>query len=133
MLRLLRPVFTAGLGGPLGSGDQWMSWIGIDDLVDVYYRAILDPQMSGPVNAVAPYPVRNREYAVTLARVLHRPAVLAVPGLGPRLLLGAQGAEEVAEASQRVEPGRLLAAGHPFRYPGLEPALRHVLGRFPTG
>ncbi len=131
-LRILRPLFAAGLGGPLGRGEQWMSWIGIDDLVDVYYRALLDPQLSGPVNAVAPNPVRNREYTATLARVLHRPAVLPVPGLGPRLLLGAQGAEELTEASQRVEPGRLLAAGHPFRYPGLEPALRHVLGRFPT-
>jgi NAD dependent epimerase/dehydratase family enzyme len=109
-----------------------MAWIGIDDVVDVYYRALLDQQLSGPVNAVAPNPVRNQEYAATLARVLHRPAVLPVPGLGPRLLLGAQGAEELTAASQRVEPGRLLAAGHPFRYPGLEPALRHVLGRFPT-
>ena len=72
-------------------------------------------------------------YAATLARVLHRPARLPVPGLGPRLLLGAQGAEELTEASQRVEPRRLLDAGHAFRYPGLEPALRHVLGRFPTG
>jgi uncharacterized protein (TIGR01777 family) len=132
-LRLLRPLFTAGLGGPLGGGEQWMSWIGIDDLVDVYYRALLDPQVTGPLNGVGPEPVRNREYAATLARVLHRPARLAVPGLGPRLLLGAQGAGELVEASQRVQPGRLLAAGHPFRYPGLEPALRHVLGRFPTG
>ncbi len=132
-LRLLRPLFAVGLGGRLGSGEQWVPWIGIDDLVDVYYRAILDSQLSGPVNAVAPHPVRNREYTATLARVLHRPAVLPVPGLGPRLLLGAQGAKELAEASQRVEPGRLLAAGHPFRYPHLEPALRHVLGRFPTG
>ena len=132
-LRLLRPLFAAGLGGPIGGGEQWMSWIGIDDLVDVYYRAVLDPQLSGPVNAVAPHPVRNREYASTLARVLHRPAILPVPGLGPRLLLGAQGAEELVEASQRVEPGRLQAGGHSFRYPGLEPALRHVLGRFPSG
>lgn len=132
-LRLLRPLFAAGLGGRLGHGDQWMSWIGIDDLVDVYYRAILDPQLSGPVNGVAPHPVPNRYYAATLGRVLHRPAVLPVPGLGPRLLLGAQGSEELVEASQRVEPGRLLAAGHPFRYPDLEPALRHVLGRFATG
>jgi uncharacterized protein (TIGR01777 family) len=132
-LRLLRPLFAAGLGGPMGRGEQWMSWIGIDDLVDGYYRALLDPRLSGPVNAVSPHPVRNREYASTLARVLHRPAILPVPGLGPRLVLGAQGAEELVEASQRVEPGRLLAGGHSFRYPDLEPALGHVLGRFPSG
>ena len=132
-LRLLRPLFATGLGGRLGTGEQWMSWIGIDDLVDVYYRALLDPRLSGPVNGVAPDPVRNREYTATLARVMRRPAVVPVPGLGPRLLLGTQGAEELAQASQRVEPGRLLGAGHPFRYPDLEPALRHVLGRFRRG
>jgi uncharacterized protein (TIGR01777 family) len=130
-LRLLRPLFAAGLGGPLAGGEQWMSWVGIDDLVDIYYRSILDPQLSGAVNGVAPDPVRNREYSATLARVLRRPAVIPVPGLGPRLLLGAEGAEELAEASQRVEPARLVAAGHSFRYPDLEPALRHVLGRVP--
>jgi uncharacterized protein (TIGR01777 family) len=135
-LRLLRPVFAAGLGGRLGRGEQWTPWIGIDDVVDVYYRAILDEQLSGPVNAVAPNPVRNREYAATLARVLHRPALVPVPDLAPRLALGAEGAAELAQASQRVQPARLLAAGHPFRYPVLEPALRHVLGRSgasPTG
>jgi uncharacterized protein len=132
-LRLLRPLFAAGLGGRLGNGNQWTPWIGIDDLVDIYYRAVLDPELSGPVNAVAPHPVRNREYSATLARVLHRPAVVPVPAFGPKLLLGAQGASELAEASQRVQPERLQAAGHAFRYADLEPALRHLLGRYPTG
>ncbi len=131
-LRLLRPLFAAGLGGRIGNGEQWMSWIGIDDLVDVYYRALLDPQLTGPVNAVTPYPVRNREYSAILARVLHRPALVPVPALGPQLVLGAEGAAELTEASQRVEPAVLRATGHAFRYPELGPALRHVLGRFPT-
>jgi len=129
MLRLLGPLFEAGLGGRLGSGKQWLSWIGLDDLLDVYLRAVLDPGLSGPVNAVAPEPVRNIDYTRTLAGVLRRPAVLPVPGLGPRLLLGAEGARELAQASQYVQPERLTAAGHQFRQPHLEGALRHMFGR----
>lgn len=128
-LQLLRLLFEAGLGGRLGDGRQWTSWIGIDDMLDVYLRALLDPGVEGPVNAVAPGVVRNAEYTRALARVLHRPAVVPVPGFGPRLLLGPEGAREVAAASQRVVPARLTAAGHHFRWPDLEPALRHVLGR----
>jgi uncharacterized protein (TIGR01777 family) len=129
VLKLQRPLFEIGAGGRLGRGDQWFSWIGIDDLLDVYLRALADPTMQGPVNAVAPEPVRNSEYAATLARVLHRPALLPVPALGPKILLGSEGAREIAEASQRVAPTRLNAAGHEFRHPDLESALRHVLGR----
>ena len=129
MLRLLSPLFEAGLGGRLGSGQQWLAWIGLDDLLDVYLRAVLDPGLSGPVNAVAPEPVRNIDYTRTLAGVLRRPAVLPVPGFGPRLLLGAEGAREIAQASQNVRPERLIAAGHQFRQPDLEGALRHVFGR----
>ena len=131
VLRLMYPLFAAGLGGPLGDGAQWLAWIGIDDLLDVYLRAVTDPALAGPVNAVAPHQVRNAEYARTLGRVLGRPAVLAVPAIGPRLLLGAEGASELAAASQRVRPAALAAAGHQFRYPGLDGALRHVLGRDP--
>ena len=129
MLRLLYPLFEAGLGGPIGGGAGWQAWIEIDDLLDIYLRAVTDPDLSGPVNAVAPGPARNAEYARTLGRVLGRPAVIAVPAFGPRLLLGADGAKELAEASQRVRPAVLTAAGHQFRYPELAPALRHVLGR----
>ena len=81
------------------------------------------------MNAVAPQPVRNSEYTPTLAHVLHRPAVLPVPSLGPRVLLGDQGARELACASQRVIPHKLTAAGHRFRQPDLDQALRHLLGR----
>ncbi|WP_409428446.1 TIGR01777 family oxidoreductase [Mycobacterium sp. SMC-11] len=128
-LRLMRPLFAAGLGGRLGSGRQWLPWIGIDDLIDIYHRALWDTGFSGPVNAVAPHPVRNSDYTKTLGRVLRRPTILPVPDLGPRLLLGAQGAQELACASQRVLPARLGEAGHRFRAPELEPLLRHLLGR----
>ncbi len=128
-LRLMRPLFSAGLGGRLGDGRQWLPWIGIDDLIDVYYRGLWDTELSGPVNAVAPQPVRNADYTRTLAHVVHRPAALPVPSLGPRLLLGKQGARELALASQRVLPSRLSQAGHRFRQPDLETALRHLLGR----
>ncbi len=128
-LKLMRPLFTAGLGGRLGDGRQWLSWIGIDDLVDIYHRALWDQGLAGPVNAVAPRPVRNSEYTATLAHVVHRPAVLPVPSLGPRVLLGEQGARELACASQRVLPHKLTAVGHRFRQPDLDQALRHLLGR----
>ncbi len=128
-LRLLRPLFRAGLGGRVGDGRQWLSWIGIDDLVDIYHRGLWDTALSGPVNAVAPQPARNTDYTRTLALVLHRPAVLPVPPLGPRILLGEQGARELACANQNVVPARLQQAGHRFRHPDLEAALRHLLGR----
>lgn len=127
-LRLMRPLFSAGLGGRLGSGRQWLAWISSDDLIDVYYRAIYDERLSGPVNAVAPNPVRNVDYALALAHVLHRPALLPVPSLGPRILLGEQGARELAEASQRVVPVKLQNLGHRFRQPVVEDALAHQLG-----
>jgi uncharacterized protein (TIGR01777 family) len=128
-LALQLPLFRLGLGGRLGSGRQWVSWIALDDVLDVYLRAIVDPSLSGPLNATAPAPVRNAELAATLGRVLRRPAVVAVPSLGPRLLLGSEGAALLAAASQRVLPRRLLDAGHRFRHPELEQALHHMLGR----
>ncbi len=127
-LRLLRPLFAAGLGGRLGSGDQWLAWIGLDDLLDVYHRGLYDSRLTGPVNAVAPEPVRNTEYTAALGRVLRRPAKLPVPSFGPRLLLGSQGAQELAEADQRVVPARLQGLGHGFRRPQIEAALAHELG-----
>lgn len=128
-LRSQRPLFAAGLGGPMGSGDQWQSWIGIDDLVDVYHRALTDPRLTGPINAVAPHPVRQRDYAAALGRALHRPALLPTPSFGPRLILGRQGAREVAFAGQKVIPTRLQEIDHPFRFTGIDDALRHLLGR----
>jgi uncharacterized protein (TIGR01777 family) len=129
VLRLLYPLFFAGLGGRLGSGRQWTSWIGIDDLCDVYLRALIDDRLSGPVNAVSPHPVRNCDHTRALARVLRRPAFLPVPSFGPKVLLGQEGAHELAAADQRVRPQRLLDRGHEFRHPTVDQALRHVLGR----
>jgi len=127
-LRLLRPLFLAGMGGRLGNGWQWLSWIGLDDLVGVYHRALYDTRLTGPVNAVGPEPVRNVDYTKALADVLHRPAVLPVPSFGPRLLLGGQGARELAEADQRVVPTKLTELSHRFRHVNVEDALAHQLG-----
>jgi uncharacterized protein len=129
VLRLMRPLFTAGLGGRLGNGQQWFSWVDLDDITDMYYRALVDSSMNGPINAVAPNPVRNREFAAILAHVLSRPALLPTPALGPRALLGTEGANELALASQRVVPATLTTAGFRFRQPDLEGCLRHQLGR----
>jgi uncharacterized protein len=130
VLGLLRPLFEAGLGGRLGSGRQWVSWVDLDDLADIYYRAVVDQDLSGPLVATAPDPVTNSEYTTTLARVLRRPARLPVPEFGPRLLLGPDGAQQLAFASQRAVPTHLVRAGHSFRRPRLEDCLRHQLGRY---
>jgi len=129
MLALLRPLFLAGLGGRVGDGSQWLSWIDLDDLTDVYARALVDPVVTGVLNAVAPNPVRNAELTQTLAGVLHRPAPIPVPKAAVAAVLGSEGAQELACASQRVAPARLEAAGFHFRRPVLDACLRHQLGR----
>lgn len=128
-LQILYPIFWTGAGGRLGPGTQWTSWIALDDLLDIYRRAVLDDSLSGPINAVAPEPVRNADYSRILARVLHRPAIIPTPRIGPRILLGEQGSRELAYANQRVLPARLENLGHTYRYRDLGLALRHVLGR----
>ncbi len=130
MLRLVRPLFLAGLGGPIGDGGQWMSWIDLDDLTDAYARVLLDDRLAGPINAVSPHPVRNREYAATLAGVLGRPALLPVPSAALHVLAGRDAAREIALASQRVVPEILSAAGFRFRRPALADCLAHQCGRF---
>lgn len=132
-LRPLRLLWSTGLGGRIGSGQQWQAWIGIDDVVDIYHRALIDPRLEGVVNAVAPHPVRQREYAAALGRALHRPAKVPVPSFGPQLLLGREGARELALANQRVVPARLLHLGHRFRFPDIDRALEHLLGRNRVG
>jgi hypothetical protein len=127
LARLLLP-FRFGLGGPLGSGRQWMSWITRDDLAAVISRALVDPGFAGPINAVSPGAVTNREFSTILGRVLRRPAVLPAPAPALRLLLGAL-ADELLLASARVAPARLVAAGFSFGDGALEPALRRLLGR----
>jgi uncharacterized protein (TIGR01777 family) len=122
------PPFRAGVGGPLGSGRQWVSWIAVDDAVGAVHHALLTEALSGPVNAVAPEPVTSRDFAATLGRVLHRPAILPAPALALRLLFGEM-ADTALLSSQRVSSSRLVASGYSFRHPRLESALRHVLGR----
>ena len=121
-------MFRLGIGGRLGSGRQWLSWISLDDIAGAYLHALTREDLDGPVNAVAPNPVTNAEFTATLARVLHRPAVLHIPGFGPRLVLG-EAADELLFVSQRARPARLQATGYRFQFPELEPALRHTLGR----
>ncbi len=128
-LQLLRPLFQAGLGGRIADGTQWLSWIDIDDLLDVYLLALSAPELSGPVNAVAPNAVRNSEYTRILARVLRRPAIVPVPVFATRMLLRTAGSKELVEASQHVIPERLHQLGHVFRRANLEASLRHQLGR----
>lgn len=128
LLPLLRALFQTGLGGSFGDGDFWFSWISHDDLTDIYFRAAVDDELTGVINATAPTPLLNRDMAKSLARELGRPALLPIPTLGPALLLGKEGASELALADQRVVPGVLNALGHEFRYPTLDLALAHELG-----
>ena len=127
-LAKMLPPFRAGVAGPLGSGQQYMSWIGIDDMLGAFLHLMATDRVSGPVNLTAPAPVTNAEFTATLARVLHRPAILPVPGAALRLLLGPM-ADELLLASTRVIPERLVESGYQFRHSALESALRHVLGR----
>lgn len=126
-LGLQLPLFRLGVAGRLGTGRQWMSWITIDDIVGIFIHALLAPGLDGVLNGTAPEPVRNAEYTRVLGRVLGRPTVLPIPKLGPAALLGKEGAEETALASQRVLPARTEAAGYAFRHRDLETGLRHVL------
>lgn len=125
-------IFRLGLGGRIGSGRQWLSWTSLDDIVGAYLHALTHDELEGPVNNVAPNPVTNAEFTATLARVLRRPALLPVPAFGPRLVLG-EAADEFLFVSQRARPARLLETGYRFRFPELEPALRHTLGRSRQG
>jgi uncharacterized protein len=127
-LAKLIPLFQAGLGGRIGSGRRWMSWISMDDMVNAIYHAVLDRRCDGAVNMVAPQPVTNAEFTRTLARVLRRPAMLPVPPVILRAAFGEM-AQETLLASARVMPTRLTAAHYAFRHENLEDALRHVLGR----
>jgi uncharacterized protein (TIGR01777 family) len=121
-------MFRLGVGGRFGSGRQWLSWTSMDDIAGAYLHALTHDGLDGPVNNVAPNPVTNAEFTATLARVLHRPAVLHAPAFALRLVLG-ETADEFLLVSQRARPARLLETGYRFRFPELEAALRHTLGR----
>jgi len=125
--KLLLP-FQVGLGGRIGSGNQFMSWIGLDDVLGSVLHALRTPDLQGPVNAVAPAPVTNAEFTRVLGRVLGRPTLLPLPAGAARLAFGEM-ADEMLLASTRVAPTRLHASGFTFRDPQLADALRHTLGR----
>lgn len=127
-LAKMLPVFRAGLGGRVGSGRQWMSWVGLEDAVGVVEHALADPRCRGPVNVVAPAAATNAEFTAALASVLRRPAVLPVPAAALRLLFGEM-ADGTLLASTRAEPRALRRCGYEFRHPTLDAALRHELGR----
>ncbi len=118
--------FKLGIGGRVGSGRQYLSWIALDDLVRAISHAMLTDSLRGPVNAVAPHPVTNREFTKCLGRVLGRPTIFPLPAFAARLVLGEM-ANELLLASAYVTPDRLLATGFEFQFPELEEALRHVL------
>jgi hypothetical protein len=109
------PPFRLGLGGPVGRGKQYVSWIAMDDLLEIFAYLLATPSLAGPVNCTAPQPVTNREFAAALGHVLGRPAVVPVPAFALRMAFGAEGAAMLT-GGQRVLPARLLASGFRFRY-----------------
>jgi len=127
LAQMLLP-FKLGIGGKQGSGKQWMSWITLADEIGAIRHALDHDSMRGAVNAVAPNPVTNAEFASTLGHVLHRPTVLPTPMLPLKLRYGGELVEALLLGSQRVEPARLQAAGYEFASPTLEVGLRSVLG-----
>ena len=127
VLAQLLPPFRLGLGGPIAGGRAWWSWVAIDDVVGLQRRALTDPAMTGPFNAVSPEPVRNAEFTRLLARVLRRPAFLPVPAFALRLVFGEM-ADEAILASVRASSARATGAGYAFRFPRLDDALARLLG-----
>jgi uncharacterized protein len=124
-LARMLPPFRLGVGGPIGNGDQYISWIAPDDLVRLYLAALDDPEWSGPFNATAPEPMTNREFAHALGRVLHRPALLPIPALALRALYGEMAT--VVTTGQRALPVRVLEHGFEFRHPAIDAALQAAL------
>ncbi len=122
------PIFKLGGGGKIGSGRQWWSWVALDDVVGSIVHALTDETVEGPVNVGSPNPMTNAEYTKVLGKVLGRPTVLPLPAPAARIMLG-EVADALLLASQRMRPAKLEATGYPFRYPRLEGALRHLLGR----
>jgi uncharacterized protein len=125
LAKMLTP-FRMGIGGRVGNGKQWMSWIALDDVVNGLKFLMGEVSTRGPVNFVAPNPVTNAEFTKTLGRVLSKPTIFPVPEFGARLAFGEM-ADALLLSSQRVEPGVLKSKGFEFEWPMLESALRHIL------
>ena len=126
LAKMLTP-FRLGLGGVVGTGKQYMSWIALDDVLGAIQHALSPEALQGPVNVVAPQAVTNREFTTTLGKVLRRPTRIPLPAFAARLLFGEM-ADALLLASTRVVPGRLVASGYKFHYPALAEALQHLLG-----
>jgi len=127
LAKMLTP-FKMGVGGIIGSGRQWMSWIDVQDLVGAIQHILKNDSLRGPVNLVAPKPVTNAEFTKTLARALSRPAIFPMPAFAVRLAFGEMG-NEVLLGSQRVEPAKLANSGYVFRFPDLRTSLQRILGK----
>jgi len=125
-LAKMLPPFKMGVGGKIGDGHQWMSWIDVQDLVGAIHHILKSDLLYGPVNMVAPRPVTNAEFTQTLASVLSRPAVFPMPAFAVKLLFGEMG-ETVLLGSQRVEPTQLVSSGYPFRFRDLRASLQNTL------
>lgn len=126
--KMLGP-FSFGLGGVLGSGKQWMSWVAIDEVLSIIHHIISTKEIVGPVDTVSPNPLTNCELTKILGKVLHRPTVFPLPAFVAKLIFGSEMAEETLLSSTRVKPSVLQATGYKFLFPEFEPALRHMLGR----
>lgn len=120
------PPFKMGLGGRIGDGQQWMSWIDVQDLVGAIHHILKSDLLTGPVNMVSPRPVTNQEFTKTLAGILGRPAIFPVPAFAVKLAFGEMG-ESVLLGSQRVEPAQLVMSGYPFRFRSLRDSLVNTL------
>jgi uncharacterized protein (TIGR01777 family) len=120
--------FRLGVGGRVGDGKQWMSWIALSDVVAAIEFLMTDESLHGPVNVVSPNPVTNSEFTGTLGRVLSRPTIFAMPAFAAQLAFGEM-ADALLLSSQRVEPSVLETKGFKFSWPTLEPALKHILAR----
>src|SRR5262245_24165437 len=127
-LAQMLPPFRRGMGGVVGSGKQYISWIALDDVLGAIHHALSTETLNGPVNVVAPHPVTNHDFTKTLGNVLGRPTVVPLPAFAARLAFG-ELADALLLASTRVVPVRLQASGYTFQYPELEGALRHLLGK----
>ncbi len=125
LVKMLTP-FNKGMGGKIGSGTQYMSWVDIDDVTGAIYHALITDSLKGPVNVTAPNPVTNKEFTNTLGKVINRPTVMPMPAFAARLAFGEM-ANDLLLASTKVAPKRLSDSGYDFQYPELENALKHVL------
>ena len=126
-LKQMLPPFKFFIGGPLGNGKQWSSWLHIDDIVGIYLHSIDNKNLSGAVNAAAPNPVRMKEFANILGKALHRPSIFSVPKFVLKIVVGE--AAEVITASQKVDAQKLLNSGYKFRFPDLYNAFQNLLNK----